>query len=352
MFDYRVRGISIVARRAPALVTMEGLVRQKSVRERAVAEAALAALRAEEESEAALTRELNETLFEIENLQAISSGSGNTKRKKKKKKHRPKQLSSTAGGTAGASAAAQLMHTRSQIDALTRELSRAPAATSREAPEHSAHAVLVHTRSQIAQLTRELSGAAGGGRTVHAQTEDEIIDAQLAVLGKAVYQIRPDGDCLFSALADQLRRADADSTWARGGSDALRSAAASEMRANADEYAPFLTEDLETYAARIEGPTHEWGGHLELRALSDVLRCIIVVHSANEAPLRLEPTNLACNRATIPGGRPAPTRQLPELHISYHQHQYMLGEHYNSVIPAAEARGARNQGDDDGWTVA
>ena len=50
-------------------MTMEGLVRQKSARERAVAEAALAALRAEEESEAALARELNETLFEIENLQ-------------------------------------------------------------------------------------------------------------------------------------------------------------------------------------------------------------------------------------------------------------------------------------------
>jgi OTU domain-containing protein 6 len=212
----------------------------------------------------------------------------------------------------------------------------------------------VHTRSQIAQLTRELSGAAGGGRTAHARTEDEIIDAQLSVLGKAVYQIRPDGDCLFSALADQLRRLAPNSTGreARGGPDALRSAAASEMRANADEYAPFLTEDLVTYAARIEGPTHEWGGHLELRALSEALRCIIVVHSANEPPLRLEPTPPVSNSATASAGSPAPARQVPELHISYHQQQYMLGEHYNSVIPAAEVRGARNQSDDDGWTVA
>lgn len=328
-------------------------MRQKSARERAVAEAALAALRAEEESEAALARELNETLFEIENLQAVSSGgSGSSKRKKKKKKKRPKQLSSTTDGTANVSAAAQLVHTRSQIDALTRELSGAPAAASREEPV-SAHAALVHTRSQIAQLTRELSGAAGGGRTAHARTEDEIIDAQLSVLGKAVYQIRPDGDCLFSALADQLRRLAPNSReWARGGPDALRSAAASEMRANADEYAPFLTEDLVMYAARIEGPTHEWGGHLELRALSEALRCIIVVHSANEPPLRLEPTPPASNSATASGGSPAPARQVPELHISYHQQQYMLGEHYNSVIPAAEVRGARNQTDDDGWTVA
>jgi hypothetical protein len=37
-------------------------------------------------------------------------------------------------------------------------------------------------------------------------------------------------------------------------------------------YAPFLTEDLEAYCATIEG-THEWGGHLELRALVSHYSC-------------------------------------------------------------------------------
>ena len=47
--------------------------------------------------------------------------------------------------------------------------------------------------------------------------------------------------------------------------------------------------------------THEWGGQLELRALSQALRCTIVVHTAGQPPLRLE------------GG--GGTRQL-ELHVS------------------------------------
>ncbi len=325
---------------------MAELLRQKSAAERAGAEAALASLAAAEESEAALARELNETLFEIESLSLQGTSAGH-KKKKKKKKRKQKQKVSAVGGTADVSAVAQLVRTRSQIDALTRELSRSPVAA-QPTETDSARAALAHARSQIAQLTRELSGAAGGGRTAQARSEDDILDAQLALLGKSVWQIRPDGDCLFSAIADQLRRVDTGSTWARGGPDALRSAAASEMRANADEYAPFLTEDLNAYAARIEGPTHEWGGHLELRALSEVLRCTIVVHSANEPPLRVEPT-------VGPSGRP--TGQVPELHISYHQKQYMLGEHYNSVIPSEEAScGARSQSpfasDEGGWTVA
>lgn len=325
-------------------------MRQKSVAERAATGLALAALAGLEESEAALARELDETLFEIHSLSCpeATDTSAYKKKKKKKKKRKQKQNVSAAGGTADVSAVAQLVHTRSQIDVLTRELSRSPATRAQPRETDSARAALVHTRSQIAQLTRELSGAAGGGRTVHAQSEDEVIDAQLAALGKSVYQIRPDGDCLFSAIADQLRHVDTSSTWARSGPDALRSAAASEMRANADEYAPFLTEDLNAYVARIEGPTHEWGGHLELRALSEALCCTIVVHSANEPPLRVEPAV---------GGSALPTQQAPELHISYHQKQYMLGEHYNSVVPAGKVVGSAHNhssgaGDDDGWTVA
>ena len=349
----------------PRQGVMASLVRQKSVREREGAEAALAALRAEEAAEAALAAELDQTLFEIESLSVSAPPGGGKKSKKKKKKKKKKHKQ--AALPSHDDAAAALVHTRSQIAELARELSRgpgAPAAAAAAAPALDSPATaLVHTRSQIAQLTRELSGAAGGGRTDNAQTEDEIIDAQLAALGKGVYQIRPDGDCLFSAISDQLRRIATDTTcqrWARGGPDALRSAAASVMRANADDYSPFLTEDLETYVRRIEGPTHEWGGQLELRALSDALCCTIVVHSAGEPPLRLEPEPLPPMSARGYGGQRQHLLQLqqPELHISYHLRQYMLGEHYNSVVPLSELypAGVRGPtaGDDDGggWTVA
>ena len=84
--------------------------------------------------------------------------------------------------------------------------------------------------------------------------------------------------------------------------------------------------------------THEWGGQLELRALSQALRCTIVVHTAGQPPLRLEGS----------GG----TREL-ELHVSYHRTQYMLGEHYNSVVEGTAGAGAGGgaAGGDDGWTT-
>ena len=87
------------------------------------------------------------------------------------------------------------------------------------------------------------------------------------------------------------------------------------------------------YAARIEGPTHEWGGQLELRALGEAVRCVIVVHSAGEAPLRLvpPPPQRDVGVSTSDGGM-AHRRLLPELHISYHVRQYLLGQHYNSVV--------------------
>jgi hypothetical protein len=139
------------------------LTRQKSAQERAGAAAALAVLAAEADTHSALEQELHETLFEIVQIQGIpeSGGSSNQSKKKKKKKKRRQSAKAPAASHGG--------------DSLSRQLSSA---------------LLVQTRSQIAQLTRELSGAAGGGRTDGAASEDSIIDSQLAALGKEVYQIR------------------------------------------------------------------------------------------------------------------------------------------------------------------
>ena len=184
---------------------MDSLVRQKSVRERAVAASALAALRAEEEEEAALARELEQTLFEISQVGQLEPGARKKKKKKKKKK---RQAIPEAPGSSQAreeDVAARLVHTKSQIDVLTRQLSGGAGGRTAE-PPRTVSTELVRTKTQIAQLTRELSGVAGGGRSGAAESEDDVLDAQLRALGKEVYQIRPDGDCLFSAVLDQLAR--------------------------------------------------------------------------------------------------------------------------------------------------
>lgn len=68
----------------------------------------------------------------------------------------------------------------------------------------------------------------------------------------------------------------------------------------------------------------DWGGHLELRALSLALHKDIVVYSAqSKDPLIMTPDG---------GNRdhdPDPIR------LSYHLHYYALGEHYNQVVKIA-----------------
>ena len=205
---------------------MEGgaaLVKTASIRERAGSARALQILQEEEEEERRLSLELAEVQEEIAALavaEPASADPGWQKKKKKKKKRRRRKGSAgtPAAGTptaaASAAAAAEegtraaLVHTRSQIADLARVLSR-PAG----AAETAEQAALARTRSQIAALRSTLSRDAAAEAAAAAEvaaaeglSEEQQLEAQLARLGKRVAQIRPDGDCLFSSVADQLRR--------------------------------------------------------------------------------------------------------------------------------------------------
>ncbi|KFM82157.1 OTU domain-containing protein 6B, partial [Stegodyphus mimosarum] len=64
--------------------------------------------------------------------------------------------------------------------------------------------------------------------------------------------------------------------------------------------------------------TSSWGGHVEIQALSNICGKPMEVIQA-EGP------------SVIAGDE----HDSPRLIISYHRHVYGLGEHYNSVVPAA-----------------
>lgn len=66
--------------------------------------------------------------------------------------------------------------------------------------------------------------------------------------------------------------------------------------------------------------TAAWGGQVELQALTHLLKAAIRVYSADAPPVLM--------------GDEAPEAQI--LHLSYHKHEYTLGEHYNSVVPLTE----------------
>ena len=204
---------------------MEGgaaLVKTASIRERAGSARALQILQEEEEEERRLSLELAEVQEEIAALAVAEPASADpgwqTKKKKKRKRRRRKGSAGTPAAeapTAAASAAAAaeegtraaLVHTRSQIADLARVLSRPAGAV-----ETAEQAALARTRSQIAALRSTLSldaaaeAAAAASAAAEGLSEEQQLEAQLARLGKRVAQIRPDGDCLFSSVADQLRR--------------------------------------------------------------------------------------------------------------------------------------------------
>lgn len=164
--------------------------------------------------------------------------------------------------------------------------------------------------------------------------ENRAIAALLDKQQMAVREIVSDGHCLYRAVGDQALRKGLGEALAIGSLDrshvSMRDLAAAYIDSNRDEFAAFMEWEDEA-AAGSDGAWKQylsqlrsedaavWGGQLEVAALSKALRKPIVIWSANG---RMEiGEDLAAD-----GNEP--------LHISFHQHYYGLGNHYNSVVPA------------------
>ena len=101
----------------------------------------------------------------------------------------------------------------------------------------------------------------------------------------------------------------------------LRERASDWIRTHAEEYRPFMVgkeeelisdEQFEEYCTQIVNEP-VWGGNLELQALSQSLEISInVIQSDNCVVIGEE--------------------FAKKIYISYHRHEYGLGEHYNSLV--------------------
>ena len=155
------------------------------------------------------------------------------------------------------------------------------------------------------------------GETLEDQEWDKL-DERLSNLNFIVKDIPPDGHCMFRSLEDQLSF---QSTHALGFQHkpvdylGLRKIATDHIRQNKDQFEAFLEVPLEEYCDKLEN-TAEWGGHLELQAISAALSVCIEVYSAEQPVLKIGEDH---------EGAP--------LRLSYHLHAYGLGEQYNSVRP-------------------
>jgi OTU domain-containing protein 6 len=138
-------------------------------------------------------------------------------------------------------------------------------------------------------------------------------------------EIRPDGHCLYSSVADQLAEAgiplgtqnEAEKSEAFR-YKAVRRKAAKYIEDHPEDFEAFLEEPLFTYVHKIEN-TAEWGGHLELMALAKSYNIEICVLQGG----RLDKFG--------PGEG---ARDVGKIWLAYYHHGYGLGEHYNSLRKA------------------
>lgn len=156
----------------------------------------------------------------------------------------------------------------------------------------------------------------------YRQIENELMQRLLAGQNLELFEIQPDGHCLFRSLEDQLRlRHLLDAVLV----PELRKQAAEYIQTHADDFTPYLFDettcsvrDVAEYTAELEG-TAMWGSDMELLALSRVYNCPIKVLVAGSAPIVFNEEG-----------------HEPTLIVAYHKHSYGLGEHYNSCRDRVE----------------
>ncbi|CAD6890300.1 unnamed protein product [Tilletia caries] len=178
---------------------------------------------------------------------------------------------------------------------------------------------------------------ANGGQPDLAAAERRGIGELCEVYNAEMYEINPDGHCLYAAVADQLGVRKSQPTDYKS----TRHAAAEYMRAHPDDFLPFIADgDVVTGAKEQVGPSSEskgpeahfeeycsaientgvWGGQPEILALSHAYEVPIHVAQVGMPVLKIGEDNYGS------------TNRVP-LVISYHRHMYGLGEHYNSLRP-------------------
>ncbi|KAK7932139.1 hypothetical protein PG985_002851 [Apiospora marii] len=162
--------------------------------------------------------------------------------------------------------------------------------------------------------------------TDHRKIEKTYMLKEFKTHNLAEKEIQPDGHCLFSAVADQLR----ESSIPLDGTAAaelpyrtVRRRATDYMQAHEEDFAPFMEDDFGSYVAKIRD-TAEWGGQLELMALARSYGVEIKVVQEQRTET-IDPGELGGDGE---GG------ERKTIWLAYYRHGYGLGEHYNSLRKA------------------
>ncbi|BAM40593.1 uncharacterized protein TOT_020000848 [Theileria orientalis strain Shintoku] len=153
------------------------------------------------------------------------------------------------------------------------------------------------------------------------EEEFDLIQGKLAELGFRIHGIQPDGNCLFKSIEHQLKfHKDAGLDVRCYSYKQLRQLSVDYLRGHKNEFKHFVANSsgtlpllFDSYCSKME-KDGEWGSEIELQALSKLLMCKITVYNS---------------ATSIEYGDEGPF----DINISFHRHQYVLGPHYNSIVP-------------------
>ncbi|KAJ9156289.1 OTU-like cysteine protease [Pleurostoma richardsiae] len=179
-------------------------------------------------------------------------------------------------------------------------------------------------RAAEQEAAAEAASAEAANMVDYRAAESAYMKREFAAHALVEREIRPDGHCLFSAVADQLEQSAVPLGGPPPGDEPdfrrVRRAAAAYMQAHPDDFAGFLEEPLEEYLAKIRD-TAEWGGQLELLALANTYNVEIRVVQDGRTEV-IAPTA---------EGKKGEGEEPKKIWLAYYRHGYGLGEHYNSL---------------------
>jgi len=170
------------------------------------------------------------------------------------------------------------------------------------------------------QIDEETKNAGPSARVVEFQHIQQHLPPQAKIV-----EIEADGHCLYRAIAAQCEL----SNYQSHQYGVIRNICADSLKTHADDFAPFCeytdtVPDFETYVQYVQDSA-EWGGHLELRALSMALHRPITIYRAESSePLVIDGQTTTSSSTNDEGKEP--------IRLSYHLNYYALGEHYNQVV--------------------
>ncbi|GMH73131.1 hypothetical protein TrLO_g12064 [Triparma laevis f. longispina] len=180
-----------------------------------------------------------------------------------------------------------------------------PAAAKREKARLKKMKKKQKEQQEQAQIESDMANAGPSNREVESDaiiSENKFRENNLEIM-----DVEADGHCLYRAIGHYLSKSHEE----------VRVLAAGFLESNSDSFTPFLSEEdgtFEEYVAKVR-KSAEWGGELELRALSNGLKRRIKIYNSSKTPIMIGES----------------FGEEDELKVSYHRYYYDLGEHYNVV---------------------